>query len=1090
MGLDELTELSIFSLLEVKMSSSRASSPAIDSTPSSPSQLTPRSKVKALLATLDDDSDTGKNLSCPQPDYQNRPASSAISSIDHVETPYQPNSGNSDGDENEEETEDEEVISKPRGRLAARMRAVRVDGEGDGDDKAETARDRVRKLLMSAKESPNVSVTHRNTSDEEIDPATPVSRKRKLRRLQASTPISTPPNANRTSPEGLFVSPSSHHSHSPSRQDSGSDDDLPSNPNANARFLALVQMKREERLAREAENDRQKAKNAAERIRLAKNHSDILEDDAIEYSDDDGGRRLTQQARPTRKASKKALEEMHRETQRMSRNMQLAHEARTKKKITKSSLFAKFNYKPAGLEEIDLIDQAEQISSSSPSHTDVEMRDTPPTSPISHDGDKAKGADTKTSLLDSDTRDPGFLLANGEEKTPCLEDIISSNIALYPPQSAKEIYKGKGKALEEPSSLSDGESAHKETLTTINQPFRIKTPRIVLKRSQIGDDSDSDLEIVSTQTLQRNTKDSIFNRVPAKQAKESHSLHALRVLAHITSPGKQPRGKGGKPSMTSVELHISLQQRARQQAAHEREERLQALRASGVIVQTAEEREKEITDMEDLMTKARREAEEIMKREKEAARKERKANGEAEPLEDSDEEWEEEKAKLAEQMSGYGSESEEDDEGDASGEEELGDDDEDATSADEDESELVAPKPINSLFDDEASESDSAEEDLPFSDEEAAGNFNNHEAVRDKVETLSTEHVRRRAKRLVVSDDEDNEDVTFQSPINPHTKSPATRRMDSPMAPPSVLRSATKTFIPGLTVAGPAGLGLTQIFAGTMDDNQMQLLVDSQDVPSPLVQRQDSAQDSLAFLRDLPPPGLPIFEPTMNGDSQETVKDSQTQNIQIPESPLTRTVSQNIHLHFSQSQIHGFDSMLQDPTGTQYSDFPESTQDAGFQAMSPIKGRFVELAPSTIDTVIVEQEQLPDRVTESPLVKKKGKLRRRADLADVSENEQDEAAQVVPPTNIDKFDISKSVFDVMRKASKRKEAAVDEFNKKKSAAKEMVEEQAEESEDEYAGLGGASDDESGGEDDALVKAMIDDEGGKDIDESKIAAFYA
>jgi hypothetical protein len=42
---------------------------------------------------------------------------------------------------------------------------------------------------------------------------------------------------------------------------------------------------------------------------------------------------LSQKARQPRKASKKALEEMSRETQRMSRNMQLAHQAQTKKKM-------------------------------------------------------------------------------------------------------------------------------------------------------------------------------------------------------------------------------------------------------------------------------------------------------------------------------------------------------------------------------------------------------------------------------------------------------------------------------------------------------------------------------------------------------------------------------------------------------------------------------------------------------------------------------------------------------------------------------------------------------------------------------------
>jgi mediator of replication checkpoint protein 1 len=84
--------------------------------------------------------------------------------------------------------------------------------------------------------------------------------------------------------------------------------------------------------------------------------------------------------------------------------------------------------------------------------------------------------------------------------------------------------------------------------------------------------------------------------------------------------------------------------------------------------------------------------------------------------------------------------------------------------------------------------------------------------------------------------------------------------------------------------------------------------------------------------------------------------------------------------------------------------------------------------------------------------------------------------------------ITSNAFDVMRKSSKKK-AELEDFDKKKSKAKEMVHEQAEESEDEYAGLGGASDDDSG-EDDAYVREMIDDEGGKDVDERELAAFFA
>jgi mediator of replication checkpoint protein 1 len=819
----------------------------------------------------------------------------------------------------------------------------------------------------------------------------------------------------------------------------------------------------------------------------------------VEYSDDDGGRKLTQQARPTRKASKKALEEMHRETQRMSRNMQLAHEARTKKKITKSDLFARFNYKPAGFVENEIVEQARPTSSSSVPRTDTEMKDTPPTSPISHTSNARKLTDIADDGGNSYAGDTNMTGINSEEDIPTLKDALSRSIKSSPPPLVTRPDKGKGRAFEEPESLPTDLSVLQTTEQTLDTaPIQVRPPKVALRTTLADNDSDSDLEIVSNQTPIRRTKESIFDRIPAKQARESHSLQALRMLAHVISPGKQPKGRNVKPSLTATELQMSLQRRARQQAMREREERLQSLRDKGVIVQTAEEREKEIAEMEDLMAKARREGEEIMKRERDAAKREKKAKGEVDPLGESsdDEEWEEEKEKFAEQVSASGSESDGDDEGDASEEEEDDEEeDEDAMSIDEEEADLAPSKSADTLIDNEASESDTAEEDGDMSEHDASADFiDDRDEVSDNAhndeEEPSNIQARRRTKHLVVSDDEEEQNINIRSSMLPHTESPLPRNGESPKVPPSVLRSATKTFIPGLTVAGPAGLGLTQIFAGTMDDSQIQASEGSPTVQSQPAPDFDTAQDSLAFLRNLSGPELPVFEPTMDEESQDIVRDSQTQVSQVPESPLTGATSQAIHLHFSQSQIHGFDSTPQKPSATQFSEFPEPTQDTGFQAISPIKGRFVELPPSTIDTVILQQTPVPDRVDDSQIAKKKGKLRRRNEMTIPSDDEQGETTNAPAAEQVDEFEISANIFDVMRKASKRKETEVDDFDKKKSGAKEMVQEQAEESEDEYAGLGGASDDDSEGEEDAYVKEIIDDEGGKDADERQLAAFYA
>ena len=1038
------------------MAPSRESSPGDASCPASPAQLTPRSKVKALLAALDNDSDGESNSEPPRARLASSFTKQTSLSPEGVFT----NSAEQPAEdvlakepESISDEEDEEIV-RPRGRMAARMRTNEEE-----EPVVENARDRVRKMLLAKSKSPGTPT--QGQEDERSDKNdTLIQRKRKMRVSRQGTPASIPRTSS-ASP-GLFVSPSKLNVASPPG-DASDSDELPSQPATNDRFLDLIAKKREERLAMEAERAEQKAKEAAEH----KRHNALLDDDeGLDGSDDNIERRLTQQARPTRKASKKAVDEIHRETQRLSRNQQLAHKAITRKKVTKASLFAKFNYKPAGLVEGAGFEPARPASSSSAQQSDIEIKDTPPTSPASHaSGLDKTGADAGSATTMDEAEE------QHDEDGPSLEDPLSR----LPSSPPSRLDKGKGKAIEEASPEPEISKMYMFT----QRPIRIRQPKLTNQKASAADDSDSDLEIVTTKApIPKKRLDSIFDRVPAKQAKESYSLHALRMLAHLTSPGKQIIGKAKNPSMTTTELQVSLQQRARQQATREREQRLQALRDRGVIVQTAEEREKEMAEVEDLIAKARREGEEIKKREKAAAKKETKANGEMESIGDSsdDEDWEEEEEDLAD-VSGSGSEDDgepEEDGSDASGEE-------------KEEGEETETAALNPMFDDEAAESDEDEEeeigDLS-ADEEVA----DHDEEEDDENLPANQKRHRTRKIIVVSDDEDEVDDP-KSPSPRRTDSPLKLHTDSPIAPNSVLRSATKTFIPGLTVAGPAGLGLTQIFAGTMDETQIEALEASPTVENSGTQQTDSEQDSLAFLRRLPGPELPAFMPTMEEDTQDVVMDSQSRFSRISESQPMDPTTQGIQLNYSQSQIHGFDSLVQDPMATQFSEFPELTQDAGFQHMTPIKGRFVEGPPSTVDTVLLGPVSAPELMEETPTLKKKGKLRQRAQIAAFSD-EDDAQETVEGAIEADESEISTNAFDVMRKASKKKNVVIDEFDKKNSKAKEMVNEQAEESEDEYAGLGGASDDESGGEEDAYVKEMIDDEGGKDVDESKLAAFFA
>ncbi|KFZ05194.1 hypothetical protein V501_08586 [Pseudogymnoascus sp. VKM F-4519 (FW-2642)] len=945
------------------------------------------------------------------------------------------------------------ITSSGEDDAAAESEAENDDNTSDAGDQGMTARERMLKSLMTEKKpAQEEQTTNQADASDDEDIVVPSRSNHRIR--QKSSPRPSPPRSQDSGRGGLFVSPSPspRKTRSPPPADSDSED-LPVDLSAvtsTDRFKALLERKRQERAEKDAA-DLARRKAAAEQQAL-------LEDDDLVGSDDEGGQRLTQQVRPTRKASKKAVEEIHRETQRMARNMQLAHQAKTKKKITKSSLFARFNYKPEGFVE-------EPATSSSPQQSDAEMHETPPTSPLSPSLTAHKSA--PPAELSTVSLPTGSLSEDEEAPPPTMEDMISSHVASSP--SSRRLDNGKGKAIRR--SPTPTESAPQiQPVTT--QP---KAPKFSTANVSFGGDSgsDDDLEIIPSKPQlawkyrSKKDLDSIFDRAPTHKVRESNGLHALRMLAHISPPPKNRNKKNAKPSISNSALQASLQLRARQQATREREERLQALRDRGIIVQTAEERAQELEDVEDMITKARREGEEIAKGEKAAAKKHRKDNGEVDPLDmddSDDEEWQEEAERFSQQLSASGSEDEADDE-----EEHSGSEDEEMEDANMDE----ATRP-NALVDDEASE----DEDEKEEEEVEASGLINDEDEEDAPNAVA----RRRTKNTnVISDDEDDVSVPQSPALAPmNTPGPKATATTSPAAPMSVLRSATKTFIPGITVAGPAGLGLTQIFAGTMDT---QPDFDATPMESPS-QRLDSQQDSLAFLRNLPPPEFPGFTPTMDDESQGIVKSSQVQIDQVAATQATQTETQGIQLDFSQSQIHGFDSLVQQ-TPSKHSEFPEPTQDEGFKFMSPIMGRYTEPPMSTVDTVMIGGTPAPDQtediVMESPIMKRKGKLQRRVQAPVLSDDEEAEP--------VDDFEVS-NIFETMRKASKKsKTAPIADFDKKKSAAKEMVEDQASESEDEYAGLGGASDDESEGEDEA-VQAMIDDEQREHFDETKLAAFYA
>ncbi|KAI1270935.1 MRC1-like domain-containing protein [Xylaria sp. FL0933] len=1034
------------------MASARASSPAGDA-PSPPSpQLTPRSKLKAMLAAVDDGSSD-------EEDTGPIDTKALFAAIDKTKQKLNVEPSSQAISTDEQEDEDSETV-RPRGRLAARMHANFTKRDRISRSPSDTPRRaRQDQTPHSTTEQSTVArepslVTVEN--DDEDDIVAP-SRRRLVRPNRGSTPEATVSADHHSSP-GLFVSPSTHRPTALNHDASVSgseDDDVPIDLSKNARFRALVEKKRQERLDREAEEERKRVERAR---RVSENMSvgSDADESVSDISDDDGGRKLTQEvSRPTRKASKKALEEMNRETQRLSRSLQLAHEAKTKKKISKDTLFKRFNFRAEG-HTPDV--QNKQMGSSRPTtpgsihQTDAELEDdgTPPSSPPS--ASKAVPDQAAETVSTSEER-----ISRPEDET---KDLLLEGA----PSQLNTHYGAKGKAVAAAgSTLENKESITKKPVRQI----RVKMPPEQVHTVMTY--SDDELEI--TKPEKKDRLDAVLSRIPEGKSQESTGMKVLRNLAHLSSPSKESaRRRNVQPSMTLGELHMSLQQRAKAQAKLERERRLEFLRSKGVIIQSAEEREREREQVEDIVARAREEVEAIMTREREEAkrnRKEKEENGEMDPLawddSDDDDSFQDNEGEELDEAEFSGSEEEEE-------QEVVDHDNESAAGINED-----SRKP---MFMDEAEEVQTEDEETTkpasddFSDEDI-------EAIKRPTTTQT-----RRAKKhtQIISDDEDEGDVdATPKPKSILFKSPSLPGSGSPKPPTSVLRSATKSFIPGLPIAAaaPAGLGLTQIFAGTMDDSQVRSVGGSQVFMPTLDQFPDSQFSAT----------------TSQSQGNNTISNSQLTQLADTQYPETQT--QGLQLHYSQSQTHGFDSLVQ-ADATQVSDCLEPTQDGGFQDYTPLKQRFVDPPQSTAGTILLTSTQDEAAIQESPLMRKRGKFLRRVDLDSVSSTllltevaKNPQRVSTVETSGLAGKDIATSdAFRLMNKAARREKRKKKKFDKKKSKAVEMIEEQAEESEDEYAGLGGADGEDSSDEDEELAKEMIDDTGDNDGDAAKLAGLFA
>lgn len=1004
-------------------------------------QLTPRSKVKALLAAIDDESSSEREKSPAERKRKEIHDSSFNANVSHLRDL-------DNGEEGGKEDSDEAPIIS-RGRLAARLYRPQERFSESHTSEEDNVYERIKQQLL-----PKATNGHQAT----LPDIRPNSRRKPEKNSPASqsdprfdragSPTQSTPGSKKSAKRTAEVFQSSSDIVSHLGTDDGFDSDLPAEPQHNDRLKSLVARKKREARARQMEKEQEAArKNERPHGPLKKapasvDHglSGISEDSA---NDQVGEGKLTQQARPTRKASKKALEEMNRETQRMSRNMQLAHQAKTKKKITKESFFSRFNFQSHLLASSNAVQgqsSSTMASSAPPSDKEADSaNESPPTSPLRADDILHKLPATNMVQVFPANKE----LISIEDIEAVLPDNLRLVDCLSPKISRRVENSDLGFSNEthtQPSKLMELKNVN---VLTFSKPS---------DRSLVRElDSESDLEIVPRRKPKKSLK--IFDRMPAHRISEDRSLQTLRALAHLNSPGKQT--SSSKPIVTMSEMQVSLQRKARKQAAEERAAKIQDLKDRGIIVQTAEERERDQAAIEDLVEKARQEAASIMQKEKDAARKEKLASGEVKTYDlssDEDEEFEgddEDESDINFSGSGDDEDSRLNDDVDLDGDDtHLLDEDEGEERADASNAETIPNRVSSPPFGDDEKGQEGC--DQPEQDEREQ-----HEREHRIGSDTGFENERRRRRPTRVIEDDDDDDDDSMGEVE-----------KSSGCIDSILQ---KPFIPGLAFSNAQAMGMTQAFEATMADLPSQAEVTSTDLE----------QDSLDLLGSMPEPKFPLCP---LDDSRMMVLDTQIDLGQSNEgADRPKQSLMEITINFSQSQIGSMIGDQQDlPAGTQFSEIPDPTQDVGFEKSSPIRNRFVSVPPSTVDTVILSGTRKP------PILKKKGRLRRRTSISmgDMQMNESttlpDTTRRSTTPAN---------AFDLLKNGAERSLKAADMFDKKQSEARAMVEEQAQESEDEYAGLGGASDDESGGEEDEEVRKMIDEEE-VDVDERELAAFYA
>ena len=940
--------------------------------------------------------------------------------LEHTAQPMRPSNALSRLFESDEESEDEKSVAQvPKGKLLARLQP-HAEGEASSSEEedAEAAYERVKRALLTEK-APQDSPPRRSGADDEDDSESeddvPVRASNTRRRISTRSSPPAPPSLStqhHRASSGLFVTPNTtpeKHGKASPRPTAEPESDDSGNHRPNKDLNERVKRIRAERRARQQEQQRQQKR--------AKGAQHNVEQESDSDADGENGRRLTQLTRPTRKAGKKALEDMAREQQRISRNMQLTHQAKTKKRHSIKDLMSRLGYNQVDSELVPAAGFPTPDPSSALTSSDAEGNQehtTPPASPLRHQHDNN----------------------NKQEALNTTRGGITTQLTPAPPSPFHpKLEKGKERALEFQHLPRNPCAAHSESTIVKNVPpvaANMAEKPVIDEMIELSD-SDEDM-----QNRQPKSRFPVFDRVPQRKQQEAPSLLHLRHLAHLTSPSKQVRK--GQSMMNTMQLHVSLAQKARQQAQQERAEKIEDLKRRGIHVETEEEREKNQLEIEDMVAqfeKARQEDLKLAKFEREVAKK----NGESgDSLLSSDES--------------------EDDDHVGSGEEEVGEEHEqeelevELSGSEDEDSEIDEDDKMmdetHGLLDDAAEETEeeekteTAEQELPdptadVDDEDISVPVRKQNAIR---------------KRNIVLDD-DEEESEYEGMKASSSAQKAVQTIPSQQDDAMAAFGFQDSSVP---------LGLTQMFAGTManleSDSQFEHPLDK-----------ELEQDSLDFLRHIP-------------DSQPTDIFSQVAGMYVSNSQAVESQQTDSRSQLVPQVKLGISQLIETSPAfshTQLSEAPEPTQDAGFE-LSRSPAGLLPPPQSTVDTVMLS-------IAESPIVKRKGRLQRRKQVLETElfDADEDTVGDAIDVETGGQAAGANDAFSVMRKAAK-KENRLAGFNKKTSWARDAVEEQAEESEDEYAGIGGASDEDSGEEDEELAK-MIDKNDVK-VDERELAAFYA